>query len=137
MPHDHIDAVATFGHSYGMAFQLVDDVLDLVSDESALGKPAGHDIEEGVYTLPVIFALDDAHGGELRGLLVRGIDPDARLRAIDLVRDGSGITRTIARARAYAEVGREALSVLPESSGVAGLFAAADYLLDSVEAAAA
>jgi len=137
LPHEHIDAVAAFGHSYGMAFQLVDDVLDLVSDEAELGKPAGHDIEEGVYTLPVILAFEEPNGAELRNLLVNGIDPEARGRAIDIVRDGAGITRTIARARAYAELGREALSVLPDSSGVLGLFAAADYLLDSVEAAAA
>jgi len=137
LPHEHTDAVAAFGHSYGMAFQLVDDVLDLVSDESELGKPAGHDMEEGVYTLPVILALEEPNGAELRNLLVKGIDPEARGRAIDIVRDGAGIARTIARARAYAELGREALSVLPDSSGVLGLFAAADYLLDSVEAAAA
>ena len=55
VPRDHVEALTTFGHSYGMAFQIVDDVLDLVSNESDLGKPAGHDIEEGIYTLPVLF----------------------------------------------------------------------------------
>lgn len=137
LPSAHVAALSTFGTSYGMAFQLVDDVLDLVSTEAALGKPAGHDLEEGVYTLPVLYALQGPRGGELRDMLGHPPDATTRDRAIELVRDGDGIDRTIARARAFAEAGREALSSLPDSPGVAGLSAAADYLVDSVEAAAA
>lgn len=137
LPRDHTEALTTFGHSYGMAFQVVDDVLDLVADSEKLGKPAGHDLEEGVYTLPVILTLDSDHGADLRSLLGGEIDPAGRDKAIDIVRDGPGIPAAIARARAFADEGRAALSVLPDSPGVTGLSAAADYLLDSVEAAAA
>jgi heptaprenyl diphosphate synthase len=52
-----VDALTAFGHAYGMAFQVVDDILDVVATEAELGKPAGHDLVEGVYTLPVIVAL--------------------------------------------------------------------------------
>jgi heptaprenyl diphosphate synthase len=137
LPSAHVAALSTFGNSYGMAFQLVDDVLDLVSTEEELGKPAGHDLEEGVYTLPVLHTLESRHGPELRSMLGRPPRPETRDRAIALVRDGDGIERTIARARAFAAAGRDALSSLPESPGVTGLSAAADYLVDSVEAAAA
>ncbi len=137
LPRDHTEALTTFGHSYGMAFQIVDDVLDLVSTEADLGKPAGHDLEEGVYTLPVILTLDGGHGAELRSLLGGPVDTASRNKAIDMVRDGDGIPTAIARARRYADEGRDALGVLPDSPGVTGLSAAADYLLDSVEAAAA
>ncbi len=137
LPSAHVAALSTFGTSYGMAFQLVDDVLDLVSTEAALGKPAGHDLEEGVYTLPVLYSLQGPRGGELRDMLGHPPDATTRDRAIELVRDGDGIDRTIARARAFAEAGRAALSSLPDSPGVTGLSAAADYLVDSVEAAAA
>ena len=137
LPREHTDALTTFGHSYGMAFQIVDDVLDLVATEAELGKPAGHDLEEGVYTLPVILTLDTDHGSELRALLGHPIDQASRDKAIDIVRDGSGIPAAIARARVYADAGRDALAVLPDSPGVTGLSAAADYLLSSVEAAAA
>jgi heptaprenyl diphosphate synthase len=136
LPRQHIDALTEFGHSYGMAFQVVDDVLDLVASEADLGKPAGHDLEEGVYTLPVILALAGPHGDELRSLLTGSLDVPARDKAIDLVRDGSAIPTAIAQARAYADSGRAALASLPESPGVTGLFAAADYLLANVEAAA-
>ena len=43
--------------AYGMAFQIVDDILDVVATDEQLGKPAGHDLVEGVYTLPVLRAL--------------------------------------------------------------------------------
>ena len=59
-----------------MCFQIVDDVLDITADESRLGKPAGKDILEGVYTLPVIYALRDSPA--LRELLGR---PDRRRRS--------------------------------------------------------
>ena len=57
--HDRtvIDALTRYGTAYGMVFQIVDDILDITSSDAELGKPAGHDMEEGVYTLPVIRAL--------------------------------------------------------------------------------
>lgn len=62
------ESLKDFGYNIGMAFQIIDDLLDLTSDEKTLGKPAGHDIEEGVYTLPVIMAAnDDAKIREILG----------------------------------------------------------------------
>jgi len=136
LPREHTKALTTFGHSYGMAFQVVDDVLDIVSNEEELGKPAGHDLEEGVYTLPVIRTLAGPRGAELAALLSRDIDPSTRDKAIEIVRESGGIDAAIASARAFADAGRAALAVLPASPGVTGLTAAADYLVDSVEAAA-
>src|ERR671926_157292 len=54
---DTLDALTQFGHHLGMCFQVVDDVLDVTATEAVLGKPTGNDVHEGVYTLPVIYAL--------------------------------------------------------------------------------
>src|SRR5680860_638547 len=59
-----LEALTSFGHHLGMGFQIVDDVLDLTGTDASLGKPAGQDLTEGVYTLPVIYALD--RSAELR-----------------------------------------------------------------------
>ena len=65
-----------------MCFQIVDDVLDVTASDAELGKPAGQDLLEGVYTLPVIYALRESP--ELRELLGRPLDADrlAEVRAI-------------------------------------------------------
>ena len=72
---DSLDALTQFGHHLGMCFQVVDDVLDVTRTEAELGKPAGNDVHEGVYTLPVIHAL-----ARLRGAAVAA-RPQARLAA--------------------------------------------------------
>ena len=57
---DTLDALTQFGQHLGMCFQVVDDVLDVTRTEAELGKPVGNDVHEGVYTLPVIYALQSA-----------------------------------------------------------------------------
>ena len=71
---DTLDALTQFGHHLGMCFQVVDDVLDVTRTEAELGKPVGNDVHEGVYTLPVIYALQSADGPEL----ARAARPQAR-----------------------------------------------------------
>lgn len=106
--HDHptIDALTDYGNAYGMVFQIVDDVLDLTSTAEQLGKPAGHDIEEGVYTLPVLRTLATGRGSadELRELLGKPLDEEARDHALEIVRSEEGIEYAIVTAREF--VGR-------------------------------
>jgi heptaprenyl diphosphate synthase len=135
LPRAHIDALTDFGHGYGTAFQIVDDVLDLVSTTEALGKPAGHDLTEGVYTLPVILALE-SDDGELASLLTDSIDPAARDLARAIVRHSGAVDAAIGVAREHAAAAAASLAPLPESPGIRGLEAAARHLVDSVEAAA-
>jgi geranylgeranyl pyrophosphate synthase len=132
-----IEAVTTFGRLYGTAFQVVDDVLDLVSRDADLGKPTGHDMAEGVYTLPVLLCLDGSSGDELRTLLSRSMDDEACSRAAAVVRTSGAIEAAVADARALAARAFQTLEELPPSPGVTGLRAASDHLVRSVEAAAA
>ncbi len=95
-----LEALTEFGHHLGMCFQIVDDVLDVTATDEELGKPAGNDILEGVYTLPVIHAL--AGSLELRDLLGRKIDRTQLETARTLVKAGDAVDRSIETARGHA-----------------------------------
>jgi len=65
---EQIDALGRFGYDLGLAFQIVDDVLDYTGDETALGKPAGNDLREGTLTLPLMYAVAQSRNPLLRAL---------------------------------------------------------------------
>ncbi len=136
LDRDRIDALTLFGRTYGIAFQIVDDVLDLVATDADLGKPAGHDLTEGVYTLPVIHALRGPGGDELASLLSPDLTDDQRDRAVEIVRSSEGIDEAISVARRLAAEAVDVVAEFEPSPGVRGLSAAAEYLVTSVEAAA-
>jgi heptaprenyl diphosphate synthase len=132
-PDRSIDTLTTFGHSYGMAFQVVDDVLDLVATDEQLGKPAGHDMEEGVYTLPVLRTLANGRssGDELRDLLGKPLEPEERDKALAIVRGDEGIESAIATARQYVATALAACEGLGDGPVVDALREAPGFLLAS------
>jgi heptaprenyl diphosphate synthase len=132
LPHHHVDALTEFGLQYGMAFQVADDVLDVVATADELGKPAGHDMAEGIYNLPVLRTMAGPDGDELRGLLGAPLDPEAQARALALVREGGGIAQSIAQAGRYVDSAVAALDPLPPSPARDALGAAARHLLAGV-----
>jgi heptaprenyl diphosphate synthase len=103
-----LDALTRFGHHLGMCFQVVDDVLDLTSTDEALGKHAGQDLLEGIYTLPVIYAIDGSR--ELRNLLGGPIDGARLAEARAIITGDGGIDAALAVARDHATKANEALS---------------------------
>ena len=130
LPRPLAEALGEFGLAFGMAFQIVDDILDLVATDSQLGKPAGNDMTEGVYTLPVIRALaDGAAGAELRAILGGNIDAAQRDRAAALVRSTTGVDEARDTARAWADKAQAALASLPDTPATAALRMAADQLV--------
>ncbi|MFO7591349.1 MAG: polyprenyl synthetase family protein [Acidimicrobiia bacterium] len=103
-----LDALTRYGHHLGLCFQIIDDVLDLTADEETLGKPAGQDLVEGIYTLPVISALaEDASLAEhLGGPLDRERCDEVRRR----VASTGAVAATLAIARDHATKANEALA---------------------------
>jgi heptaprenyl diphosphate synthase len=114
---DVVDALTAYGTAYGMVFQIVDDVLDLTATDAQLGKPAGHDMEEGVYTLPVLHTL--AAGGaaatELASILGKPLSEAERLHVLDIVRNGNGVASAIEAARSFVADAERACDALPQS----------------------
>ncbi len=130
VPEPEVAALGEFGFAYGMAFQIVDDILDLVATETQLGKPAGNDLAEGTYTLPVIRAMADPDAGdELRSLLGGTVDAQARERAAELVRSTAGVDYARDRARVWADKAQAATTGLPDTAATAVLRLAADRLI--------
>ena len=125
-----VDHLTSFGNAYGMAFQIVDDILDLVSSDEELGKPSGNDIREGVYTLPVIRMLSD--GDPVGELLGRPLDDADRDRARAIVVAGPHIATSVATARTYIDEALAELDGLPATPAVTGLAAAARNLLSAL-----
>ena len=107
---DTLDALTQFGHHLGMCFQVVDDVLDITRTEAELGKPAGNDVHEGVYTLPVIYALQSPNGPALQALLGRKLDKAAVEEVVGLVAQPDVVDASMAVARTHATKAAEALA---------------------------
>jgi heptaprenyl diphosphate synthase len=134
LDRERIDALTEYGNAYGMVFQIVDDVLDLTATAEQLGKPAGHDLEEGVYTLPVIrtFEAGGPPADELRDLLGKPLDAAERDKALSIVRSGPGIELALEAARGFADAATTACDRLGTGTVVEALRAAPASLVTTV-----
>ena len=121
-PVDYIPAIRGFGEKIGVAFQLVDDVLDLSADEHETGKKAGTDVRGGVATMPMLLLAQDAEGdrdsANLMAELERGskglLDDDSFSTAIRRLHSHQATVRTIEFARRVADEAIGYLAALPE-----------------------
>ena len=126
-----VDQLSEFGHAYGMAFQVVDDILDLIATDEELGKPSGNDLREGVYTLPVIRMIADGH--PVTELLGQQLDEETRDKARAIVVEGPEIATSVATAQEFVDNALAALDGLPATPGVQGMRDAATSLLSTLE----
>ncbi|MCP1388082.1 polyprenyl synthetase family protein [Corynebacterium sp. TA-R-1] len=104
------------GAAVGVVFQIVDDIIDIFSDPDESGKTPGTDLREGVFTLPVLYALeeDTEAGQELRGLLTGPLTEDADVeRALTLLRQTRGRERALETVREYLAAAERELDALP------------------------
>ncbi|KMU84540.1 prenyl transferase [Coccidioides immitis H538.4] len=115
-----VEAAYTYGRNLGLAFQLVDDMLDYTISGEELGKPAGADLELGLATAPLLFAWR-SHP-ELGALVGRKFchEGDVQL-ARQIVAQSDGLEQTRALAQEYADKAVEAISIFPDSEAKRGL----------------
>ena len=123
-----------FGLNLGMAFQMVDDVLDYTSREEELGKTIGIDLEEGKLTLPLIYTLQSADDDERRQLqeiiLADFVSPEDFTTVYQLIDKYKGIRFTLDQASKHIETAKELLHPLEASLFKEALLFMADYVLD-------
>ncbi|MBD3880535.1 solanesyl diphosphate synthase [Phormidium tenue FACHB-886] len=118
----------SYGRHVGLAFQIVDDILDFTSSSDSLGKPAGSDLKSGNLTAPVLYALEEKP--YLEALIEREFAEEEDLeQALALVADSRGIDRSRELAAQHAQLAVQHLDDLPASEPRQALIELADYVL--------
>ena len=129
---DLVDALTAFGEEVGVAFQISDDLIDIVSVAGASGKSPGTDLREGIATLPVLFALagDDPAEARLRELVAAPVTDDSEhAEALALLRSSRSLERATGVLRDYADRARAQLGDIPPGDVRDALSALCDYVV--------
>jgi octaprenyl-diphosphate synthase len=141
-PKDIEEAMAAYGRNAGLAFQLVDDLLDFTASPEELGKPVLSDLKEGKVTLPLIFALEaeagsatNGHAGEGRRLVAKVLEERGFVtvrpeQITKLVKDTGALRRASELARDYVSRAKVALEELPDTEYRRALLAVPDFILE-------
>jgi len=133
-PKAEEDALLSYGTNLGIAFQLIDDVLDYSAKQAELGKTVGDDFREGKVSLPAILAFNRGDEDE-RAFWRRTLEDldqseDDLKRAIELMNKHSALTDTVDRARHYGAVARDALGIFPENPQKLALLELVDFCIE-------
>lgn len=132
-PHQET-GLQNFGLNLGMAFQLIDDLLDYTSTEGVLGKPVGHDLKEGKITLPMIYLLQRGSGNEdvnqiRNALLQRDYDSLSREGLLKVLMDTGAYGDAEKKAKFYASLAKNDLAVFEESEARTAMLDLLDFVI--------
>lgn len=128
-------ALKEIGGAIGMIFQIVDDIIDIFSTASDSGKTPGTDLREGVFTLPVLYALeeDSEVGSQLRSLLSGPLSDNADVnRALDLLARSQGRERAMEDVHRYLDIVKKHCDTLPDIPATRALRSLAAYTIERV-----
>ena len=133
-PKAEEDALLSYGTNLGIAFQLIDDVLDYSAKQAELGKTVGDDFREGKVSLPAILAFNRGDEDE-RAFWRRTLEDldqtdDDLKRAIELMTKHEALSDTVDRARHYGAVARDALGIFPDNPQKIALLELVDFCID-------
>ena len=129
---EQVDALGMFAYKVGLAFQIVDDTLDVVGDPHSMGKAVGTDLLEGKPTLPVIYAMqDEAHGDEIKALFEEpDVTRDIVVRTLRLISMTDSVPRCLEKAREIVREASRILDPIPDSIYKRSLLSLASYIVD-------
>ena len=129
-PEESIKVLKDYGHNLGIAFQIVDDILDFIGTEEELGKPTGSDLTQGTLTLPAMLLLERYPEDNPVKRLFQNRDKQENIKlAIELVRNSSISEECYAVASDYCAKACCNLNLLPDSPSRQALIELADYVI--------
>jgi geranylgeranyl pyrophosphate synthase len=134
-PPDDVAALRAYGRHIGMAFQIVDDVLDFEANADVLGKPAGNDLRQGTITLPVLLYLERSGGQGDGAELLRRVISDRRASeeeigaALNVIRASGVLNEAYAEAERYSALAKQCLERVPATESRELLLRLADVAL--------
>ena len=121
-PVSVVSAMSRYGYQLGLAFQIVDDILDVIGDEEMLGKPVGSDVRQGTVTLPAILVRDQIPEAVFRSAFLGDGGREEPIRSVlETIRNGGGIDGSYAEAERLVAEARDALESLPDGEVRQGL----------------
>lgn len=141
LPEPQIASLRQYGHDFGMAFQIIDDVLDFTSDEATLGKPAGSDLLQGTLTLPFFYYLQQqpdpaAYLAELAAIQERAVDDEAPEQwqqtvaaIVAELRGSAAVKAAHEEALSFLAQAHQSLAALPENTYTASLHGLCDFVV--------
>ena len=129
-PESWIKTLHDYGHHLGMAFQVVDDILDFTGDAESMGKSVGSDLMQGTLTLPSLLLLEKHPDNNPIKRLFAERDKVEVARAVEMVRQSEIPEECYRIARGFADRAREALDIMPDSSAKQTLLGIVDNTLE-------
>jgi octaprenyl-diphosphate synthase len=130
---EQVQVLADYGLNLGMAFQVIDDMLDFMADEKELGKPVLSDLKEGHVTLPVLYTLqaEPRAAAIIQGVIDRkAIDEVTGKEILELIRRHRVLEKARAVAEDYSGRAKQTLATLPDSHLKESLLVLADYVIE-------
>ncbi len=125
-----IEALRDYGYNFGMAFQIVDDILDFTGDEAEMGKPVGSDLMQGTLTLPALLVMERNPDGNPVQKYFAEPREDVLAEAVQMVRDGDIAEESYAMARDFCGRAHDALAQLPDDPARQTLHDLTAYVLE-------
>ena len=126
-----IERVGYFGYWLGMAFQIVDDVLDFTSEQAILGKPVASDLRQGLITLPSLYYLENFPNDPIMHRILQGerVSDTEVTSLVEAIRESGAIHRSMQQAESFVADGTGYLAVMPENPARMALEDLAKYLV--------
>jgi len=126
-----VAALRDYGHNLGMAFQIVDDILDFVGDEEEMGKPVGSDLIQGTLTLPSLLLLERyPKNNPIRKLFARRRRDEYLAQAVEMIRQSDIPRESYQMAKSFASEAEQALTALPRNAARRTLRDIVTYVLE-------